>query len=116
MTYVLWSAARDANLPFVADTATSEPGAFFDYSPDTRFGGEIVNPNTTYVAIDPEGRVINTDAASIILDGKDMIPVNDSWAYDPSRGGWWQRPESNQGYINDADEIARRNSLTDLNE
>ena len=108
-TYVLWSAARDANIPFVADTATSEPGAFFDYSPDTRFGGEIVNPNTTYVAIDPEGRIINTDAASIILDGKDMIPVNDSWAYHPQLG--WYQPTSNGGSIVNPDTEMARNFL-----
>lgn len=115
-TYVLLGAARDANLPFVADTASPEAGAYFDYSPDTLVGGEQMNPNTTYLAVDPYGRVINTSAASIVLNGKDMIPIDDSWRYDPYKGSWQQIPQSNQGQIQDADEVARRNSLYNLNE
>lgn len=105
-TYVLYEAAKNANLPFIADTNTSEAGAMFDYSPDVRFGGVQVDPTQTYLSIDSNGRIDNTPGASIVIGSNNVIPVDNTWMYDPNIG-WIQRPlENAQLYSKQTSDLA----------
>lgn len=130
-TYVRLDQAADAELPLYINDPSS---AAFDYgiidnwknnvrhgklsenSNDefhSTLGGNRIDPTTTYVQVDPQNRVLNTGMNSLIINGSDMVPMNNDWWY-TDYSGWSHAPKQDQLY--DADKMKALNSLRNLNE
>lgn len=104
-TYVLFDAARQANLPFKYPVGQ---GGLFDYTiasdnPDNTHGtnlqnninGYTVDPYTTYLEIDPStGQILNGQyEGDIVFNGTRMQPIlSGNYVYHPEMG-WIQSPQ-----------------------
>ena len=127
-TYVLFDAARRANLPFMYDVGN---GGLFDYTiasdnPNNIPGsihtntmnGNWFDPNTTYLEIDPQtGLIMNGQNGDVVFNGQ-MNPIIEGNYYYDDNVGWTQTPSYRQAEIYPTEKAERaetyRNVLSNL--
>lgn len=119
-TYVLFDAARRANLPFMYNVGD---GGLFDYTiasdnPNNVPGsihtntmnGNWFDPNTTYLEIDPQtGLIMNGQNGDVVFNGQ-MNPIIEGNYYYHPQLGWFQHPQ-NTATIESYDKVALANTI-----
>lgn len=115
LTYINFGDAQKAGVQFTNDINNPESGWYFSYdiakdqqgkdenSREFRnnIGGHIVNPATTYAAIDKNGRIINNKDFNVVVNGESLIPTN-GYVFDETKG-WIPAQPSSNGQIIDQD-------------
>lgn len=115
ITYVNFEDAKKANMEFTNDITDPNSGAFFSYEIANEqqgsdennktfrnnIQGHTINPKTTFLAIDPLGRIINNQDYNVIINGKSLIPTT-GHVFDETKG-WIPAPVNANGEIIDQD-------------